>query len=52
LAFLDFLVAENQFRSDLYCRLNVFPICIPPLRERHEDIPPLMHHFAKHSLGG
>lgn len=40
-------IANNQFRSDLFYRLNVFPIHIPPLRERKADILPLVHHFIK-----
>jgi PAS domain S-box-containing protein len=45
---LDDLVAERQFRADLYYRLNVIPITIPPLRERKEDILPLAFSFLKH----
>jgi transcriptional regulator with PAS, ATPase and Fis domain len=46
------LISQGQFREDLFYRLNVIHLIVPPLRERREDIPPLIEHFLRRYLNG
>jgi transcriptional regulator with GAF, ATPase, and Fis domain len=46
------MVEDNKFRNDLYFRLTAFPVEIPPLRERKDDLPALAEHFLSTIEGG
>ena len=48
---LEEAIERGEFREDLFFRLNVIPIVVPPLRERRDDIPQLVQHFAKRTGG-
>jgi two-component system, NtrC family, response regulator PilR len=48
---LEDLIKEGKFREDLYYRLNIIPVNIPPLRDRKEDVLPLVQHFLRRELG-
>jgi two-component system, NtrC family, response regulator HydG len=48
---LEQMVRDGSFREDLFYRLNVFTLTVPPLRERHEDILPLINHFMEYHAG-
>lgn len=45
------MVARGRFREDLFWRLNVIPVCVPPLRDRPEDVEPLLDHFLHEAVG-